>query len=206
MPEMPSAPGATIPGMPTEWPRFYSTALFDPAGGRQLRFLVAPERSLPKAPGGAGELADRLGLREAGRLEPLEPWSLPFLLDAMTGRGYMAYPLGFEFPWRDLPPRGRGPTGFAQEAVFAPLLPVEASPVRGRSLASLIVSGGATSAIGLYAQTGDPVAVVYAGGVTVLFTAAWPVLLWLEARVAHMLGVELEWRAADEEPPTGKPD
>jgi len=119
----------------------------------------------------------------------------------MTGRGYLDYPLRFVIPWRDLPPFGRGPSGFAQEAVFAPLLPVEASPVRGRSMASLIVPGGATSAIGLYAQTGDPVAVLDAGGVTVLFTAAWPALLWLESRGRAAYGVELDSSPPDEEPP-----
>jgi len=99
------------------------------------------------------------------------------------------------------PTPSRGPTQFAQYAVYAPVIPVEASPVRGRSLAALLTTGGATGAMILYGATRDPAAAaLYAAGVTILFTAAYPVFLRLEAAVARLMDVELERPAGEDEP------
>lgn len=187
--------------MPTSPPQTYSTALFDREGGRHVRFLVVPERSLD-APIEPPQLAARLGLREVPGPRPqLEPWNLPLLLDSMTNAYPLDFPWIFELPFRGAGRRGGGPSAFAQYAAFAPVIPVEASPVKGRSLASLMTKGGAVGAIYLYAETGDPVALVYAAGVTILFTAVWPVLLRLEAAMASLMGVELEQEPPDEPPP-----
>jgi hypothetical protein len=152
-----------------------------------------PDRSLAADVGPVGEAqraADLLGVREAQAVEP-EPWSFPLVLDAMTGRGAAAYAFRSATSWRDLPPL-RPLSRFAQHATYASLIPVEASPVRGQSMAALMMKGGATAALSLYGVTGEAVAIVYAGGVTVVCTSAWPVLLRLEAAVAKLVGVEIE--------------
>lgn len=184
--------------MPTQPPTLYSTALFDPAGERQLRFMVLPARSLPAAYAkeveSARQIADRIAPADWRPLDPVEAWSLPFLLDAMTRRyGDAGYPFRFEIFWRDVPGPSRGPTQFAQYAVYAPVMPVEASPVRGRSIASLLATGGATAAVTLYGATGDAAAVLYVAGVTIFFTAGYPVFLRLEAAVARIVGVDLDY-------------
>jgi hypothetical protein len=129
--------------MPQPPPTLYSTALFDPIGQRQLRFLVVPDRSLPEEVESAQQVAASLGVGDWRPLDPLEAWSLPFLLDAMSGRGreFLDYPFRFEIPWRQLLGPRRGHSQFAQYAVYAPVLRVEALPVRGRSMAGLLTKG-----------------------------------------------------------------
>ena len=190
--------------MPTPPPTTYSTALFDPGGQRQLRFLVLPDRSLPAGYADEGDsawqIADRIASSNWRPLDSVEAWSLPFLLDAMTGRyGDVGYPFRFEIFWRDVPGPSRGPTEFAQYAVYAPVIPVEVSPVRGRSIAGLLTTGGATAAVALYGTTGEAAAVIYVAGVTIFFTAAYPALLRLEAAVARLMDVELERPAPDDD-------
>jgi hypothetical protein len=187
--------------MPSPPPTLYSVALFDPAGQRQFRFLVVPDRAHGMEVRNARQIAELLEVGEWRGLEPVQAWSLPFLLDAITGRyGDTGYPFRFEIFWRDVPGYSRGPTEFAQYAVFAPVIPVEASPVRGRSIAALLTTGGATGAMTLYGATGDAAAGLYVAGVTIFFTAAYPVFLRLEAAVARLMDVELERPARDDEP------
>lgn len=188
--------------MPTDPPAFYSTALLDPDGQRQLRFLVVPDRSLAADDvSGAGRITDRIGPPGAWRELDPQPWNLPFLLDAMMGRfGDLGYPFRFEIFWRDVPSPSRGPSQFAQYAVYAPVIPVEGSPIRGRSIASLIAKGGATAAVAVYGATGDAAGVLYVAGAAIFFTAAHPVLLRLEAAVARLVGVELEPPDSDRPP------
>ena len=138
-------------------------------------------------------------MRAARAADP-DPSSFPFVLDLMTGRPPATYALRPSMSWSEWPPL-RAPTRFAQHATFAPVIPVEASPVRGQSMAGLMLKGGATAALSLYGVTGEAVAIVYAGGVTVVATAAWPALLRLETSVAKLVGVEL-----DPEPPQEPPE
>lgn len=145
--------------------QFYETAIYNREATQAFRFVTVPTRALQEreAPD-VMELAQALGLRldgprgpGPGRIEPVEGWSLPFLVDAALGR-FPGFPYEFEFyfdPQEPMRPR-RGPSQFAQYVTYAPVIPFESSPLSGKSLAELATTGGGSvgAAIG-FAQTGD---------------------------------------------------
>jgi hypothetical protein len=109
---------------------------------RGLRIVTIPARSLafPETPP-VERLADELGFEDHRHLDPVEAWSLPFLIDATLGR----FP---DFPWTlevwasGRRRRGEGPSTFAQHIAYEPVIPFESSPLRGASLAQLLTAGG----------------------------------------------------------------
>jgi hypothetical protein len=190
---------------------------------------MIPARSLPENV--LSDYADQtikniypvLGMERTAALRPLEAWSLPFLMDGLLGR----FPLGYiegraELPgymWRELAPwvESRGPTSFAQELVFSPVVPFEASPLSGKSVAEVITAAGGSAggAVGFYA-TGDPLllivvpaGIILCGAATafakVIHRAAEGVgdalYIGARARVLRWLGVP----DPDEDPPPPTP-
>jgi hypothetical protein len=94
----------------------------------------------------AARVASYLAGDDMARAATVEPWSLPFLIDAVLRR----YPsLGWEWErWEHLDRfvlyRNRaGPSPFAQHLAYDRIVPVESSPLTSRSLAELFVGGGA---------------------------------------------------------------
>jgi hypothetical protein len=172
------------PGVPDLPPQVYSTTLFDRERPRQLRFLVVPARSLETPAEDPVDVATRLGLvpfrTERPYVRPLEGWSLPFLLDAITDSYPLDFPWVLEILYSGASRSGEGPTEFAQKVAYAPLIPFEESPVRGRSLATLLTTGGATGAVAAYAESGKPVVVLVIAGSVVLFTGVGVVARRLE--------------------------
>ena len=118
--------------------QIYTTTLYDAADA--FTMLVLPARSLS---GGhvpnVLELSDLLGVEE---LERLPVWTLPMIFDVMMGRPVVIGPEP-EFIARVLTyayrgGRTRGPSAFAQYLAYAPIVPFEASPPKGRALSELV--------------------------------------------------------------------
>lgn len=148
--------------------QFYETTIYNRDDNRGFSFVTVPRRSIatgeiPDAREVA-RLLDLHGPRDAGEypigVAPVDAWSLPFLLDAAMRR-YIGFPYEFGFFFDPAEPRrgttGRGPTPFAQHLAFAPVVPVESSPLRNRSLSEIVTtSAGASIALGSYAATDEP--------------------------------------------------
>ena len=80
---------------------------------------------------------------------------------------------------------------FAEHLAYAPIIPVESSPIRGESLATILSSGGAA---GLVATGADPLLVV-AGGAAV---GACVVILGLSTTISEILDDRLRrWFGVD---------
>lgn len=129
-----------MPALPSQ---IYETTIYDRESGQWFSLASAPLRSLADrdAVGVAAELAGDDGAHVA----TVEPWSLPFLIDALLRR----YPsLGWEWDrWEHLDRfvlyRNRdGPSAFAQHLAYQRIVPVESSPLTNRSLTELFVAGG----------------------------------------------------------------
>jgi hypothetical protein len=177
----------------------YETALYDRNGGQGFRFVTVPVRSLSAEEVPPVEvIAQRVGLdsvdpRGAPRVEPVEAWSLPFLIDAAMGRP--------DFPslWEErfwLPPRvRRGPSEFAQYLAFAPVIPFESSPLSGKSLSDVITAAGgsAGAAVGAFG-THEPLLLIAVPFGIVLCGAARGVgdalRIGLRARLLDLMHVE----------------
>jgi hypothetical protein len=138
----------------------------------------------------------------SGELVPplVEPWYLPFVIDQLLGQQ----------PWRPdrfdrLRPRGtyppterrrqlRGPSPFAQYAVFTPIVPFESSPLGSKALVDLVTAGGgAGAALGSYV-TGDPILLIVAAGGIIVCGAARGISdalrIGLRARLLELMGVD----------------
>jgi hypothetical protein len=152
--------------------QFYETTVYNRDVDRAFAFVTVPVRalSLERVPGAeqAARWFDLHNPREASGaaivVTPVEAWNLPFLLDASMRR-YVDYPYEFGFYFDPLEPRrstrGRGPSMFAQHLVFAPIVPVESSPLRNRSLSEIVsTSAGVSLALGSYAATEDPLVLI----------------------------------------------
>ncbi len=150
--------------------QLYETTIYDRDGGQAFSFVTVPARSLvpTRTPSFVQELAQELSIRPAdapGRLlDPLEAWSLPFFLDVSMGLRE-----GTEsFGWVSLPVTvaTAPPSPFAQYLTYAPVVPFESSPLAAKSLAELIVGGGASGAVGYV--SGHPFLVLYvAAGIVI---------------------------------------
>ena len=117
-------------------------------------------------------LGAELGLRpvESPRgplslVEPVEAWSLPFLIDALMGRWNGP---DFLFEWRLYfdPANRRGPSQFAQHLTYARVVPVESSPLAPVALADLIATQDVSAALGYLAD--HPVLVLKTSGVIIV--------------------------------------
>lgn len=152
--------------------QLYETTVYNRDDDRGFSFVTVPVRSLslervpearqvakwfdlhnPREPSGAAIV-----------VTPVEAWNLPFLLDAAMQR-YVDYPYEFGFYFDPLEPRrstrGRGPSPFAQHLAYAPVVPVESSPLRNRSLAEIVTtSAGVSLALGSYAATDEPLVLI----------------------------------------------
>ena len=133
--------------MPAHPTQIYETTVYDRDSGQWLSLASAPIRSLPDSD--ATRIASYLAGDDAARVATVEPWSLPFLIDAVLRR----YPsLGWEWErWEHLDRfvlyRNReGPSAFAQRLAYDRIVPVESSPLTSRSLTELLVGGAAVTA------------------------------------------------------------
>ena len=191
----------------------YATTLYDPGRSRSLHFTIVPARSLRRPVEGPLQVARRLGLAplsdDRPYLRPVDGWSLPFLLDALTGSYPTNFPWVLEIPFPGAGRQGEGPTEFAQQVAYAQVIPFEESPVRGRSLAGLLTTGGATAAVAAYAESGEPVVIVVVAGAVILFTGVGVVARRLEVSLGRLIGVDVESEIdeppGDAEPPDGHP-
>jgi len=133
--------------MPTRLAQVYETTIYDRESGLWFALASVPTRSL--ADEGATKVASYLAGDEPVRSATVEAWSLPFLLDAVLRR----YPsLGWEWErWEYLDRfilyRNReGPSAFAQQLAYEPIVPVESSPLTKRLLSELLASGSIVTA------------------------------------------------------------
>jgi hypothetical protein len=147
------------PAVPARPAQVYETTIYDRESGQWFSVASVPVRSL--ADEDAVSVASYLAGGEAAQPASVESWRLPFLLDAVLRR----YP-SLDWEWerwehRDrffLYPNRDGPSAFAQQLAYDRVLPVESSPLTGRSLSELLVSGGIVTAY----VTHHP-AIVFAG-------------------------------------------
>lgn len=134
----------------------YETRIYNrQQAGEAFGYVTVPARSFPDAEVPHLEvLADTLALRTPSRrqVQGVEPWMLPFFIDAALGRN-QDFPYWMEF---EQPFRRRGPSEFAQYLAFEAVVPFESSPLSPKSLASLAAAGGtlttAATALGVAAE------------------------------------------------------
>jgi hypothetical protein len=128
-----------------------------PADDYAMRFVTIPARSLTTGEVPPVELlAKDLGLEQMAKAEP---WSLPFLLDAILGR-FPDYPWVLEVWGPGSRRRGEGPSTFAQHLAYEPVVPFESSPLQGRSLAGILAAGGVSAGAAVGFVEGQVVAVL----------------------------------------------
>jgi hypothetical protein len=182
--------------------QLYETTISNRDGGGTFRFVTVPCRSLKGREVPPVEvLMKRLSLepplrgerRGLSRIEPVEAWSLPFIVDATLGR----WP-GPEFlvEWRFYfdPPNRRGPSPFAQYLTYAPVVPFESSLLSAKSLADLATAGGGVgAAAGAYA-TGDLLLLLVVPAGIIICGAARGVgealRIGLRVKLLNLMGVE----------------
>ena len=158
--------------------QLYETAIYDRESGHAFRSVTLPSRSLlGSETHDASVTAEELGFERTIRLEPVEVWSLPFLIDSVLRRQDGPYfqdgPFIEFMSWGVGRQQGRGPSTFAQHLVFSPVIPFEESSQEGKSLADIIVAagGGTGAVVGFYAS-GDPlILLVVPAGIIVLGAA-----------------------------------
>lgn len=198
--------------------QLYETTICNRDDGRACWFISVPARSiltLELAP--AGLIADRLGLEPIGPtsvVEPVEAWSLPFMIDGLMGR--WTGPQRFR-EWRfyfDVPNR-RGPSQFAQHVAFAKVIPFKSSPLGAVALAELIVRGDVSAALGYLG--GHPVLLFEAAGAIIVCGAATGIgdglRIGLRTMLLRLMGVETDHpedgdssAGSDEPEDTDQPD
>jgi len=118
--------------------QLYETAIYDRESGHAFRSVTLPSRSLlGSETHDASVTAEELGFERTIRLEPVEVWSLPFLIDSVLRRQDGPYfqdgPFIEFMSWGVGRQQGRGPSTFAQHLVFSPVIPFEESPQEGKS-------------------------------------------------------------------------
>lgn len=187
--------------------QLYETTIYNRDGRQGFAFVTVPSRSLISAevehPDGPNinAVADALGMDpialDTRRIEPLEPWTLPFIIDGLLGR-WIGPDAPFEWRYRLLDaPATRGPSRFAQALAYEPLVPFESSPLKAQSLSGLtLASSGAVGALG--AIDGHPLLLLYLPAGIILCGAAKGVgealQIGLRTKLLHLMGI-------DEEPP-----
>jgi hypothetical protein len=155
--------------MPTQ---LYETTIYD-REGHAFSYVTVPARSIvfPAVPD-VQAISAELELRPldparapATLLEPVEPWSIPFLIDGLMGRWDGP---GFPYEWRLYfdPLNRRGPSEFAQHLTFAKVVPVESSPLAGVSLADIISTHEVSATLGYLGS--HPVLLLKTSGVVIV--------------------------------------
>ena len=127
--------------------QIYTTTLYDAPDA--FTMLVLPARSLSGSHvPNVLELSHLLGVEE---LERLPVWTLPMIFDVMMGRPVAIGPepelIGRVLTYAYRGGRTRGPSAFAQYLAYAPIVPFEASPPKGRALSELATVGGSTAMV-----------------------------------------------------------
>lgn len=153
--------------------QLYETTIYNRDDGQAFAFLTIPSRSIvfheiPDIRALAAEFELRpidLPRGPVEVLEPVEAWSIPFLLDAIMGRWNGP---GFLYEWRLYfdPPNRRGPSQFAQHLTYAKVVPVESSPLAPVALADLISTHEVSGTLGYLAN--HPVLLLKASGVIIV--------------------------------------
>lgn len=153
--------------------QIYETTIFNRDRAEGVCISVVPLRSLqePEIPSieSFGEFLVIPGVV----IRPVEAWSLPFLIDQVTGnqRAFGApfpdHP--FDWPLRLRPNDQRWASPFAEHVSFAPVIPFESSPLQGNSLAGLVTSAGGL--VGAY-MTHDPLLIITVPGGIIVCRAA----------------------------------
>jgi hypothetical protein len=145
-------------------PQVYETTIYNRDLRRAFAFATVPANALPSREVPPAEVLGRDFESEGRRLEPVEAWSLPFLIDTLLGRPPDFPPFERWPPFDpDFPPwglrrrRGRGPSAFAQHLTYSPVIPFESSPLGSKSLAGVVTTAG--GAVGAYV-TRDPLLLV----------------------------------------------
>jgi hypothetical protein len=126
------------------------------------------------------------------RIEPVEAWSLPFLVDAAMGRWRGP---DFLFEWRLYfdPPSRRGPSTFAQYLTYSPVIPFGSSPLQGKALSELVTAGGVGAAVGAFASDHPLLLLAVPAGIIVCGAArgvADALRIGLRSKLLELMGVE----------------
>jgi hypothetical protein len=153
--------------------QIYETTIFDRESGAGLGFVTVPLRVFPyQDPEGAYErLATALDFQPVEVRDPRG--RLPEAIDQM-----LAYPTEYRAEWI-------APSEFATYLASDARIPVEQSPMQGRTLADIVGGGGV-----FYGTVqGDPLAFVLGLGAIVLFGPAQVVGEWGTAKMRELLNV-----------------
>lgn len=189
--------------------QLYETTIYNREAGNAFTFVTVPGRSVKGAEVPPVDvLAERLGFepfhraeRSLSRIEPVEAWSLPFLIDASMGR-WRGPDLLFEWRLYFDPPNRRGPSAFAQYLTYSPVIPFESSPLDGKALSELVTAGGVGAAVGAFATDHPLLLLAVPAGIIVCGAArgvADALRIGLRSRLLALMGVEDP--EADEPPP-----
>jgi hypothetical protein len=138
--------------------QLYETTIHNRDTGDAFSFAVVPRRSLAEYvdPNSWQSVVDVLGLEAPRAPEPVELWSLPFLVDSLMGRRV-------DYPWILEPGgsrRGQTPTPFAQYLTYAAEIPFEQSPLEGKSLAQILAGTSGVGSIVVGFAAGNPLMLV----------------------------------------------
>jgi len=179
--------------------QIYETTVYNRDTGRAFGFATAPARSFPERETPTMDRLVELGdLPDAIRIRPVEAWNLPFLLDAALGR-FPDFPYEFHFyfdPLESARPR-RTPSPFAQHLAYAPIIPFEASPLGGKSLAEVLTTAGTGTGavVGAYAMQEPLVLVAVPAGIIVCKAASHVgdgIGIALRTLILRLVGAEVE--------------
>lgn len=133
--------------------QLYETVIHNRDTGESFVFVTVPRRSVVEMPEDAAGVTLALGVEEARRVDPAEPWAVPFLIDALMGRG-PEYPWILEPPWIPRPGerrQGEAPSPFAQYLTYEPVIPFEQSPLDAVSLTTQLTPwSGASATVGFF--------------------------------------------------------
>lgn len=175
--------------------QLYETMVANRDTGDAVHFITVPARSLVERTGrDATRFAEQLGFDRAGRVEPVEAWSLPFLIDVALGN----FP---QFPWTldvlepGLRRRGHLPSSFAQHIAYAPIVPFEQSPLEAKSLAEVLATAGpGVGAVVGYLATDRPLILIVAPAGIIIVGAALGIARALEEglrqRLLRRMGID----------------
>ena len=178
--------------------QLYETTIYDGDTGQSVRFVTVPTRSLVRLPPDATPQSFTTALsaeQATWHTTPVEAWNLPFMIDFALGRSDFALVM-------EQPGEAARPSTFAQYVSYAPVVPIEQSPLAARSLAELVGAVATTTAFSWWYSEASPVFVLYVGGTLIVLGAAAGIAealrVGLRARLLRLMGVEIREPPPDE--------
>jgi hypothetical protein len=170
--------------------QIYSTVLFDRYQPQSLSLYCAPARCFPNDV--VPQLSDITTALEPGSppARQIDPWHLPALLTYLLPDGdvFPSAPTLLIDQWIQGTPLAIDPykLGFAQYVAYVAPIPVEESPLKGKSLMAIAAAAGVQ--IGLIAGQYGPLVIITVPLGIVLCTAAMEFGPTLGKRLAQLMG------------------